>query len=114
MDQLSYEALIESATPSQTPQRGKPRDSLLLASNLRVPGFAQPFPVRVRNLSPGGLMAEYDGVLTSGDAVEIEVRGLGWVKGRAAWAVDGRVGISFDQEINPLAARKPVGQGRKA
>jgi hypothetical protein len=43
--------------------------------------------------------------------VEVEVRGVGWVSGRIAWATDGRVGIAFDTPIDPLLARKPVGGG---
>jgi hypothetical protein len=66
---------------------------------------------RVRNLSSGGLMAEYAAPVQSGTPVEIEVRGVGWVKGRIAWATDGRVGVAFDIEIDPMLARKPVGKG---
>jgi hypothetical protein len=36
---------------------------------------------------------------------------VGWVKGRIAWATDGRVGVAFDIEIDPMLARKPVGKG---
>ena len=67
--------------------------------------------MRVRNLSSGGLMAEYAGPIARETPVEIEVRGVGWVKGKIAWATDGRVGIAFDSEINPMLARKPVGKG---
>jgi len=64
--------------------------------------------VRVRNLSSGGLMAEYAEPIAQGAPVKIEVRNLGWIDGHIAWAAEGRVGIAFERGIDPLAARKPV------
>ena len=91
-------------------QRSAARDSLLLSAQLRVEGEAEA-TVRVRNLSAGGLMAEYAQPVDVGTAVEVDVRGVGWVAGRIAWKAEGRVGIAFDREIDPMAARKPVGNG---
>lgn len=91
-------------------KRASVRDSLLLVANFRVEG-GEDEQVRVRNLSAGGLMAEYAVGLERGCPVEVEVRGVGWVRGTIAWSTDGRVGIAFDHEIDPLAARKPVGGG---
>ena len=54
-------------------------------------------------------MAEVDDALSVGTAVEIDVRGVGWTPGRVAWVAAGRIGIAFDNLIDPLAARKPVG-----
>lgn len=86
------------------------RDSLLLTANLRVVGLASPVPARVRNLSTGGLMAEYAGPARTGDPIAVEVRGIGWVNGEVAWVTDGRIGIAFLVPIDPLLARKPVGR----
>jgi hypothetical protein len=91
---------------SELPARG--RDSLYLNANLRRVGDERVTPVRVRNLSSGGLMAEVADPLDADAAVEIEVRGLGWIKGRIAWHTEGRAGIAFDREIDPQRARKPV------
>lgn len=91
-------------------QRSGSRDSLMLAAQFRVAG-AEVEQVRVRNLSSGGLMAEYAAPVQRDTPVQVEVRGVGWVSGRIAWATDGRVGVAFDQEIDPLLARKPVGKG---
>ncbi|HWK36023.1 PilZ domain-containing protein [Sphingomonas sp.] len=113
MDRLSYDSLVSAASDDTSAQRSGARDSLLLAAALRLTGLAEPVQVRVRNLSSGGLMAEYAGLVNVGDVVEIEVRGLGWVRGRIAWATDGRIGMAFDKAIDPKAARKPVGTGRK-
>ncbi len=84
------------------------RDSLLLLANLRRVGETISVPVRVRNLSPGGLMAELDEPLDPDMPIEIEVRGIGWITGRVAWHTEGRTGIAFDRLIDPQRARKPV------
>lgn len=84
------------------------RDSLLLVAQFRLIDEDRIVPVRIRNLSAGGLMAELSGPLPLGSAVEVDVRGIGWIPGRVAWAAAGRIGIAFDRLIDPLAARKPV------
>lgn len=88
-------------------QRNGSRDSLLLSAQLRT-GDGVDVNVRVRNLSSGGLMAEYTAPIAQGTPVKVDVRGVGWVDGRIAWTAEGRVGIAFEREIDPMAARKPV------
>lgn len=86
------------------------RDSLFLTAECRVEGSSHPSRmVRVRNLSAGGLMAEYPPGLPYGERVEFDVRGIGWVSGQVAWSAAGRIGVAFDRHIDPLLARKPVG-----
>ncbi len=87
------------------------RDSLFLMADFRVVGASDVQPVRIRNLSAGGLMAELPGGLEQGLRVEFDVRGIGRVAGQVAWSAAGRIGVAFDQQIDPLLARKPVGQG---
>ncbi|WP_010216716.1 PilZ domain-containing protein [Sphingomonas sp. PAMC 26621] len=87
------------------------RDSLFLMAMLRLAGETGSIPVRVRNLSAGGLMADYPEGLDQAVPVQIEIRGIGWVPGQVAWCTAGRIGIAFDRPIDPLLARKPVGQG---
>ena len=89
------------------------RDSLFLLAHFRVEGSPDVREVRVRNLSAGGLMAELEPAPADGTAVEIMVRGIGWIRGRIAWYAEGRAGIAFDQPIDPLLARKPVGPARR-
>lgn len=93
-------------------QRNAVRDSLFLAATLWTDALP-PEQVRVRNLSAGGLMAEYPAPIATGTRIEIELRGIGLVGGQIAWATDGRIGIAFDQAIDPMLARKPVGAGRR-
>ena len=92
-------------------RRSKGRDSLFLMATIRrtVDSDANEIPVRVRNLSEVGLMADYLDIAKIGEAVTVEVRGLGIVPGTVAWVEDRRIGITFDAEVDPLLARKPVG-----
>lgn len=82
------------------------RDSLFLAATMTVDGGAH--EVRVRNLSSSGLMAEFARPLPIGTVVALDMRGIGRIAGRVAWATDGRIGIALDRPIDPMAARKPV------
>jgi hypothetical protein len=111
MDQFTTESVNALSADDFTGQRTGSRDSLLLTAQFRVAGDGNVAQVRVRNLSSGGLMAEYAAPVEVKTPVEIEVRGVGWVKGRIAWVTDGRVGVAFDIEIDPMLARKPVGKG---
>ena len=92
-------------------RRSKGRDSLFLMATIRK--VSEPdreeIPVRVRNLSEIGLMADYLDIAEPGEAVSVEVRGIGKVPGMVAWVEDGRIGITFDTEVDPMLARKPVG-----
>ena len=110
MDQFSHDQFAD-ITEDGAHNRQDSRDSLFLMADLRVPGAGTQIPVRVRNLSMGGLMAEYPQGLSQGLAVEVDVRGIGWVPGRVAWSAAGRIGIAFNSHIDPMLARKPVGQG---
>ncbi len=111
MDQFSYDPLTALSADDFASQRAGARDSLMLAAQFRVAGGTAE-QVRVRNLSAGGLMAEYAQPVERGTQVEVEVRGVGWVSGRIAWSAEGRVGVAFDSSIDPMLARKPVGQGK--
>lgn len=97
---------FESATKRRPAPRS--RDSLFLLARLTLKDGSAVHEVRVRNLSAGGMMAEYDGRVAIGDPVTAELRGLGEVTGRVAWAAEGRVGIALDEPIDPKKARKPI------
>ena len=100
--------------PGQATGPGRGRDSLFLMARFRRAGTVdEPLAVRVRNLSEGGLMAELDVAPPIDSAVEVEVRGLGWIAGRIAWHTAGRAGIAFDEPVDPRRARKPVGNGTR-
>jgi hypothetical protein len=112
MDQFSNDPFRNTAAGEDDAQdRNAVRDSLFLMAELRVGAVAT--TVRVRNLSAGGLMAEYPQGLDVETEVACDLRGVGVVAGRVAWSAAGRIGIAFDREIDPLLARKPVGTGAK-
>ncbi|PKP91806.1 MAG: PilZ domain-containing protein [Alphaproteobacteria bacterium HGW-Alphaproteobacteria-16] len=108
MDQFPSNPLDAQLNDDPSSQRNANRDSLFLSAQLRVDGGPET-TVRVRNLSAGGLMAEYAATAVSGAPVRVDVRGVGWVSGRIAWSAEGRIGIAFDRDIDPKLARKPVG-----
>lgn len=89
--------------------KARKRDSLFLMAQLRFAGDGTVHDVRVRNLSAGGLMAEFSRIVAADTAVTLTVRGIGEVTGQVAWCAEGRVGIAFDTPIDPRQARKPVG-----
>jgi hypothetical protein len=111
MDQYSQDPLFDGAVDDAAHNRQESRDSLFLMADMRVSGLSDVRAVRVRNLSAGGLMAEYPEGLEHGTMVELDVRGIGWVPGQVAWSAAGRVGVAFERQIDPMLARKPVGQG---
>jgi hypothetical protein len=102
----------DAAKADAGPRRN--RDSLFLLARVRIGSDERWTDVRVRNLSPGGLMAEIETALAIDTPVELELRGVGQVTGRVAWQAEGRTGIAFDAEIDPMKARKPVGRAAGA
>ncbi|MDB5698238.1 MAG: PilZ protein [Alphaproteobacteria bacterium] len=99
-----------SAPSVEEGRRAAARDSLFLSATIRRPSHTgeEPSPVRVRNLSADGMMADYHEPSVPGDAVVVTLRGIGSVAGKVAWVGQGRIGIAFDVEVDPKLARKPV------
>ncbi|HEX8553878.1 MAG TPA: PilZ domain-containing protein [Sphingomonas sp.] len=93
--------------------RGRKRDSLFLLARMTLGGDGVVHDVRVRNLSEGGVMAEFDRVVPADTVVTLDLRGIGHVEGRIVWCEQRRLGIAFDHPIDPMLARKPVGRGSK-
>jgi hypothetical protein len=56
-------------------------------------------------------MAEGPVTFAAGDELDVDLRNVGVVHGRVAWASSGKFGMMFDRIIDPKAARKPVGGG---
>lgn len=113
MDQFSNDHFTGTAGDDTSMQRVEVRDSLFLVAGMRIAGQATTRQVRVRNLSAGGMMAELADQVEPGTRVEIDLRGVGQIGGRIAWWTAGRVGIAFDEMIDPMAARKPISGGTK-
>lgn len=92
-------------------QRSTNRSSLFLLGKMGVDGGVSSEAIRIRNLSPTGLMAEAPTMLAVGTAVFVEMKNMPTVKGKVVWATDGRMGIAFNAEIDPAKVRQPVGKG---
>lgn len=87
--------------------RRRARSSLFLAGKLKFEGVHGTFDVRIRNLSSSGMMAECAAPVFPGCKVDIETKGLGQITGKVAWVTGGRIGVAFDVEVNPDAAKNP-------
>jgi hypothetical protein len=90
------------------PKQHPDRDTLLLVADIVPEGEASAQRHTVRNLSPGGMMAQGGAALATGARVSVSLRNIGTVQGKVAWAENGRYGIAFDTEIDPQAVRAPV------
>lgn len=89
--------------------RAQSRDSMMMSATIRrSAGDAPAVPMRVRNISSGGMMGEADIVLAAGDAVELSLKTVGQIEGIVAWADDDRVGIAFKVPVDRLRARRSV------
>ncbi|MGB7656235.1 MAG: PilZ domain-containing protein [Novosphingobium sp.] len=87
------------------------RDSLFVMADLRIDGIEGEERVRVRNLSAGGMMAESPTRVQRGQLVWTQLRNVGWVEGSVAWVQDGRFGVAFREEIDPMVVRAPLQPG---
>lgn len=104
---------IAGQAADASPERAK-RDSLfLLAEVIRETGEAMGH-AKIRNLSATGLMADCDFAFLIDDKLVIDLRGIGPVPGRVAWASGTRMGFAFDRGIDPQRARKPVSSGQES
>jgi hypothetical protein len=96
--------------PAKDPgKRRRPRDSMLLMGTIEGCGDVarQRQPIRIRNLSPTGLMADSQVEYDTGSLVEVEFRGVGKVSGEVVWVRQNRMGITFAASIDPKLARVP-------
>lgn len=84
------------------------RDSLFLLAEVQLAGSASEYPVKVRNLSAGGMMAEGTVPVVPGSRLRVNLRNIGWIDGGVAWVQDNRFGIAFDNEIDPISVRAPA------
>jgi hypothetical protein len=95
-------------------QRRLARDSLFLTAEVRASSLEGDAIVRVRNLSAGGMMAEGALRVQRGQALQLNLRNIGWVEGTVAWVEGDRTGIAFASPIDPKKVRLPVGGGASA
>ncbi len=93
--------------------RREPRDSLFMSAAIGRPGEALQ-AARVRNLSGGGTLVECQTGFAKGEPVEVDLRGVGRVRGQIAWvAAGGKYGVAFDERIDPALARRPLKEAQQ-
>jgi len=88
--------------------RSKDRDSLFMLATMRLTGQSEELRIKVRNLSPGGMMAECPVHVECGERLLTDLRNIGWVSGRVAWVMENRFGVTFDREIDCKTVRRPL------
>lgn len=81
------------------------RDSLFVLADMRMESVEGDHRIKVRNLSPGGMMGEGTVRVSRGDKVTVNIRNNGWTEGVIAWVQDNRFGVAFQDEIDAKAAR---------
>lgn len=86
---------------SVTEQNAQQRHDRFLLAELAVAGRDGLHPIRVRNLSAGGMMGEGDVAVDRGSQLSIAFPNLGEVTGQVAWVQGDRFGVAFDDQINP-------------
>lgn len=84
------------------------RDSLFVLADLVVTGVAGEYRIKVRNISPGGMMGEGSVGAARGASVRVKLRNLGWVAGAVVWVQDNRFGVAFADEIDPVLVQAPA------
>lgn len=90
------------------------RDSLFVMADMQIAGVDGEFRIKVRNLSARGMMGEGPVRVSSGLAVRVNIRNIGWIEGTVAWVQENRFGVAFPLEIDPKAARSPVTTRKQA
>ncbi|WP_370172394.1 PilZ domain-containing protein [Sphingobium abikonense] len=101
----------EQGISDRGPARSSPRDSLFLMASLFAADGRSLGRARIRNLSATGLMADCEMPLAAGQKVALDLRGVGRITGTIAWSRDSKIGLAFDEVIDPQLARKPVSSG---
>ncbi len=105
---------MTSEQPQNLQVERAPRESLFILTLFTTPGGDYLGKARVRNLSATGLMADCEAALTKGQKVQMDLRGVGRVEGEIVWSREGRVGVSFDGEIDPMLVRRPVNASKSS
>lgn len=89
----------------QYEQRSQQRDSLLLSVDLELENDARAYRVKMRNLSPQGMMGVGSVDVIRGTRLQVDFGEVGKVWGNVAWREGNRFGIAFEREVDPAAVR---------
>lgn len=89
-------------------KRGAKRDSLFMRGELARIDGRQIGSIRIRNLSATGLMADCDATLQTSNQVAVTLPSTQTVSATVTWVGKGKIGLHFDEAIDPQAVRRPV------
>jgi PilZ domain len=95
--------IIDPDTPES--HREKARDSLFLSAEVIFDDSPKQYTVRIRNISAGGMMIDVTAPRDKGLGVTATLKNIGEVRGKVVWSTAKRIGITFEQEIDPNLAR---------
>jgi len=76
----------------------EPRQRLMRRAIAAIDG--QPLEIRLRNISAMGALVECDRAVAPGDAMTIDIVGVGPVAGVVRWAQSGKFGVQFHEEFD--------------
>ena len=105
MDLSNTPQLDENAAEAK---RERNRESMFLLAGVRFSEGAAMLNARVRNLSSGGMMIDSAIEYSKGHVVFVDLKNIGVVSGYVAWSTTTRLGIAFDNQIDPKLARLPL------
>ena len=91
--------------PGATESQRESRDSLFLSADVVFDDSPTQYTVRVRNVSAGGMMIDVTAPREKGVGVTASLKNIGEVRGKVVWSTAKRIGITFDNEIDPHLAR---------
>ena len=85
--------------------RNLTRESLIMMADMKVDNVVANYRIKVRNLSPSGMMGAGNARVMRGSRVAVTLRGLDPVDGSIAWVQGDRFGIAFDKEVDSEAVK---------
>lgn len=78
------------------------RYAVVLNAQVVADSLPDPVLIRICNISAGGLMAVVPSHVALGGYVAVMIRHVGRLFGRIVWAKMDKIGIKFDEEIDPV------------
>ncbi len=108
MDMTHKFGAVNSGELDPTSLRNTPRESMFLVGKLSFGDESTSLDVRIRNLSPSGMMVESPRLGTLGGRVFIEIKAYGKLPGHIAWIAEKRMGVALDTEIDPSLAKQAI------
>ncbi len=96
--------------PSSTDgsQRETSRESIFLGAQIMFGDAKAPVNSRIRNISASGMMVDTIKAFAKGVRISATIKGIGEVSGTIAWSTATRIGIHFDEAVDPKLARISV------